>query len=967
VSDRGHGRYGFRSGLRPFGEFQEESARRKDTFIRMTSGEVLNSVWFNSGMGSPNYFHTFDHEHNHRTLDVVGVRMLDYEPFTRVDSQAELTATAGSFRYARDPGGLLQLGVHLPDNSSPSSRNVLIISSWHNATGAAKREHLVHPTVGRERLLNFDLDTWAGSPAQPSDWTFESTVGVGASIVEQAAGIGDGTTYAAKIHGNGGGVVGTLRQSVSLIVPPFDLGPWGYRFWGSYLTPKTILASQGARIRVSDRGSPEAWLAADGRSLNGVAHGNSSVELELKKTRGKMRLYCLDFIGHVSPLSFELVGYSNSANEFDVYFGRTSLRKIHGWDWYEPNIAPGGLPEIYEGASDPLPGSEATGAGAITLLNDGRALMEDRFSYPYVWPSRDVEVLLGGAFEGGQEILFFDMHPAFRGVINGPNSPRVNPRQATVAVESYRQIFEATLPPRTYDISFTEVEESHRNRPRPLVFGFEPHTQPAGTEYVPSSPLTGYRRYELCDTTDWPAGIAGVSTAGGKGSGAWAYPDEESAAKQRPDVRVELFEGVHFTQDKAAGTVDVIHDIRVFEVTAENNKLEFDDGSFNYVVTIPPGWYVIGNGPQGGSGGHDLLEVIRAEAVSLSGITSLQFVYDEVTHLCTIGSTGKISINFHRTTSDGGTIDGFSILPLLGFDSEDVVVSGTQYTGTIPLFESTDAHIARWDVEGFVDPTGRFTGIVSSPPSLVVLWPDILRMILEVFLAQPSTRYHLAEFEAARLSCPQVLALYLGGLGDQPSTLRVSEIVDRFENGSPTVGEGPAEIRLDGEGRFRFLKRTSTVPDDVPHIREHDLVELIDGGFDPAQCYRFTEVRFARDASTGAPKSSRLDSDFVRLAFQNDKPAIFETFLTEDADADAARDALAALTRSPIRHFTLVVKAKALRSLKGDLIRLTVPQALRGASDAGPGLDGAVFRIESKKLQPETQRVVLVVFTNIIT
>lgn len=958
MSERGHGRYGLRSGLRPFSEYQQESARRKDVFVRMTSAQVLNSVWFQSGSV---YFHTFDETDPYgRTLDVVGVRLLD-EVLTRAETGAELNATAGTYRYARDPGGTLQLGVHLAGGASPSNRNVLVVTRWHNATGAAHRSHLVHPTtMGIERLLNADLDSWSGSPAQPDDWTFESTVGVGASVVEQAPGIGDGTVFSAKIHGNGGSVVGRLRQSVALAVSPFDVGPWGYRLWGSYLTPKTMLSTQGARIKITDGASPESQISSDGRSVDGPAVDG----LELRKTRGKMRLFCADFIGFATPSYFELIGYSTVASTFDVYFGRASLEKIHGWDLYEPNVAPGGLPEIYEGASDPLPGSESTGAGAVTLLNDGRGLLEQRFSYPWLWPSRDVEIFLGGAFESGQELLMFDMHSAFKGVINGDNSPKVNPRQATIACESYRQILEAVLPPRSYGVDWPDVAAADRNRPRPILFGFRPNLRAPAIEFVPGSPATGYRRYEITDCDDWPYGIGGVGIEGG--GHVWAYPDEEAAEKEDPTRRVELTTADgDYSVNLSAGTVDLLHDARVIEVTLENNHYDFDISGSPYSVTIPVGPYKIGNSE--GSDQRGLLEVLAAGMLAESGAT-FDCIYDEATHLVTITKLSKGGWSPLYTTS--GTIHAGSLLaPLLGFDTSADPAPDAGFTSDEPIFSDADAqHVIRWDATGYVDdPNGRFTGTIESPPRAVYLLSNIFRFILEIFLKQPADRTVAAEWDAARVSCPQILALYLGGRGEAPSTMRASEIVDAFEAGSPTSGEGPAEIRTDGEGRFRFLKRTTDVPDDIPHIQEHDLVELIEGGYMPSQAYGYVEVRFSRNGGTGRPNLVRVDNEVARLAFQNEKTAYFETFLTEQADAEAAAAALSALVRAPIRHLTLVVKSKVLDSLKGDLIRLTVPQALLGASDPGPGLDGAVFRIESKKIQPETQRVTLVVYTNIIT
>lgn len=927
-----------------FDDLQRMSARRKDTYSRMEAGGIINSTWFNPGNGT--FAFTWDQSFDGVTLDVVGVRLLN-EILRRADTGADCIAQTGTYFYAKNPGGILQLSVHLAGNANPSNQNVLVLTAFHDCTGAERREHLVQPELGEEKFTDATLSEWSGTPLQLTHWT--EVMDFNWQLVQDAP-IVRGDVFSAKIEGLGPSGSGRIRQAPS--VPAQGAGQAIlHRWFGYYRSPKLFPSTAGMRIRVGTTNT----LSSDGRHPNGALDG-----LDLEPTVGKTRAYVFDYVSHETNPNLELIVYNTAASNCHAWYGRMSLKKVHGWNRHEPRITLDGLPEVFEGGNHVFPGAESTGAGEIRLNNDGTAKLERRFSFPYVYPSRAVQTMMGGLIPGReQEILLNDMYRAFRGTIRGDRTPVVNARQATIAVESVRTILEAMVPPRKYDIiSFPNIESRDTNRARPVVFGFRPHTRPAGISFTTSTPLTGYRRYEFCDVTDWPNGTNGV---GQNVSGeVWAYTDEEAADKQDPTKRVALIDSRDFIQDTLAGTFDIVHDVRVIKITLENNKIDADVGGGTVTATIPVGVYILGKGT-GTSGDRGLLEQVMFSLAAATGV-GISATYDESTHLVTISRIGKGQFDL---LWQSGPHSATSIGPTLGFDNEDDTGAAGYSSDEVLFTDADSSHIIRADVGGYMDDcAGSFTG---TPGQRIETLSPIFCFCIEVFLKEPRTRYNAAEWLAARTLFPQVLGVYLGGLGEQPSTMTLADFIDRLEAGSPTEDLGPAEIVLDGEGVFRISQRTFNVPEDAPHVHDHDLIEQIEGYFVPPEVYRFSEIRFDRNAATGKPKTFVIEQELAKLLYGSDERIALDTWLTDETDADHACQSLAALARAAIRHFRIVCKTLVLTVRKGDLIRVTVDQALLGAGDPGPGLDGTVFRVLSKKLNQITHKTELVVFTNIVT
>lgn len=925
----GHGRLGLESGLPLYDDYQRFQARRKDSLARTeASGGIINSTWFNSGSGV--YAHTWDQNFGGKTLDVVGVHLVD-EILDRVDSGAECIAQEGTFCFVKNPGGTLQLSVHLAGGANPSGRNVMILTAFHDATGAERREHLVHPELGRQKFADGELAEWNKPPTELLNW--ESVMDDGWELSQDDPIEPDGV-WSAKISGGNPIGSGRIRQSPSLVSGTLT------RWYGYYRTPVDF-PSAGVRVRI---GSGQT-LSADGRSINSTALDG----LDLKLTAGKTKAYIFDFIGHETDPSFELIVYNTQAGNVSAWFGATWLQKIHCWNLHTERISADGLPEIMEGGTDVFPGSTSTGAGDLRLVNGDRVLTR-RFSYPFSYPSREVQIYKGGVVPGTDRALVLnEMYRSFRGRISGDRGPVVNSRFATITLESIRVILEAKLPFRRYGADFPDVESRDRNRARPLAFGSVPHTRPAGIGFVPGSPATGYRVYELCDTEDWPTGIGGATSV-------HAYTDENAADKQLVDQRVLLSSALgHYSQNTTAGTLSILEDVRVILITLENNRLTFDVGGGGLTIEIPPGPYIIGQGV--GASAQSLLYTIASLATAAGGVT-IQAIYDNVTHLVSLERTTKGDLDLYFSAP-------CSVGQVLGFPAEDIVAAGEGHVAEEPLFENADSsHIIRVSFDGFKDRAdGLYTG---TPGAKINILGTVFPFALRELLKQPASRYHAREWATAVATYEQELSIYLGGLGSQEQVIDLAAFIDRLEAGSPTVGAGPAEIELDGAGVFRIQQRTETVPAGTPHLNDDDYLEELECFFVPAEVYRFTEVRGARDPSTGAPLAVEIvEQEIAKLVFGSDKTIGFDTYLVDESDLTNAANSAAALSRAAIRHFKVVAKTKVIRVRKGSLVRLSASEAVLGLGE--DALEDADFRVLTKKLNQITDRVELVVFTNIVT
>jgi hypothetical protein len=259
------------------------------------------------------------------------------------------------------------------------------------------------------------------------------------------------------------------------------------------------------------------------------------------------------------------------------------------------------------------------------------------------------------------------------------------------------------------------------------------------------------------------------------------------------------------------------------------------------------------------------------------------------------------------------------------------------------------------DVTGYRDDAaGTYTGTSNG---IIQKGPDILRFLLlrvpDVALDLGARQIDEASFVAARTSCPQPLAVYLGN-----DALTTQDVIDRLEAGSF------ADVVIDGGGILHYVFRDGIVPASAPSLFDRDYLSF-EGYIVGDDAYGTVIVRYCQDPTTGEWKSRSITNEETILLHGRSHEREFLTFLRDEADAANAVTKLEVLARAPTRHFAFSVKGALLRSKIGDLVLLTRDQALAGADeDTMLNLyEGRILELRKNFL---TGRCDAVVHTNVV-
>lgn len=928
--DVGHGQFGLRSDLRIFDQHKDESACRSDAFIEVEGGAIVQDTWTpvaGAGFEYP-WLQDFDGE----VFDVATVSRRDLPTLTRVETEAELVATELTWQYDLTEG---VLRVHLPGDEDPSGSLVRITSNVVNvSSGGARREHMVHPYLGTDQLVDGDFD----EPGLP-DWNPTFT-GAGFAADRDATPLVGGG-YSALLQGDGSGA-----GSARLIQQPTSANGKPRRLFGYYSTD----ADQPSTAKLYVRVGTTAQLTADGITTEAIADG-----IELKRTFGRTRAFVFDFVNFEADvrIGFRLV--NSAATPCSARLDRCRQRPIHGWRLFHPRLAADGVPESQQGSVDVYPGSASTGAGVVKFLNDDVATFERIFSgSPWTCLSRDVRIRYGGTFpDNGQEILWDDMFIGQKGIVAGDQFEVVTDEDAAYSFEDARNIFEALIPDDTYGDHFG-CEERDLSRPRARFFGEQFHLRPSRIDI---SGTTGLGIYEVNDATYAVGDAMSVLV--------YAFLDEESAEANDAARRRTLTQGVDYTVDLAGGTFEVVQNPGLFQITGgenpdakgANDRIDFVANGVADTASIPHEVYL----------SSELRGEVELQMEAESG-GSFTVTYDNTTHKFTIQWNGAGTLKLLAGTGDN---KHRSALNIMGFTaSEDYDTGATSYTSDVAVFSDPDTqNFIRCDATGYRDdPAGTYTG---TPDALVTLGPDIFRYVLHEMLREPVSSVDMPSFLAARTDCPQALGVYLGVLaaisqenGTQAGPISVQQLVDRLEVSGTSTAAGVADIVLTGEGVWTWRNRATTATSSVA-LYDRDYLATFVGSRNGNDPYGLTRVNYAQDPSTayvlGVLRRNEETID------RDGRPHLraFDSFLLDPIDADDAVEALSFLTRSAIRHFRLRVMGALLGANPGDIITITRSRAMQGQG-GGVGLDAVEFRILYLKKNYLTREVEAVVHTNIV-
>jgi hypothetical protein len=930
VPQVGHGQLGLRDDLRIFEQLQGESSCRTDAFVEIEGGALINDTWTPFAFAGPDYSYAWSQEFDGELLQVMSVRTLAFPTLTRLETQAQVNATAGTWAYYDGT-----LHVHLPDDSDPSGIDVLVTTAFNFGTAGAEREHLVQPYLGTELLADGDFDD-----NTLADWTV-STTGSGFSATRDFP--------SPPLLVNGGACVvlagdGSGSGSVSLRQIPDSQDGGRYRYFGYYWTSPTLPSTARAYVQVDATSLSADGINQDASLTNGLA---------LTNTHGRTRAFLFDHIAPASGSRVFLRLVNSAATACEARFDRVSYKPIHGWRLFHPRVAADGVPESEQGSLDVYPGSASTGAGSVRLMNDESAVFERMFSAsPWTCLSRDVRIRYGGAFsDNGQEIVWNDMFLGQSGIVAGDQYEVVTDESATYSFEDARNIFEAQIPNTTYGDAYTTGEERDLSRPRARFFGAQSHIRPSRIDV---DGTTGLGIYEVNDPT------FAVGNALTQVDAVIAYADEDAAETNDPNKQYALVQGVDFNLDAVAGTIEIIQNPGVFLITTgegpdgqgANDTIDFIANAVTYKATIPPAAYVASS----------LAGQVELEMEAASG-GSLTVTYDNTTHLFNIKWNG--GGNFELLT-ESGTNKERSALPIMGYTNSVDYTAATDYDGTTAVFTDPDAqNFLRCAATGYADDSdGTYTGAAGAP---VILGPDIFRYVLHEMLHESTSRVDQNSFAEARSTSPQELGVYLGVIASvsdaEGGAVTVQQLVDRLEVSGSSTASGVADIVLGGDGVWLWRNRQFSYVEQV-RLCSRDFLSW-EGSRNGSDPYGFTRVNYGQDPSTGYVLGKVLQRDATILLDRRDQIRTFDSYLIDPADADDALEALGHLTRASIRHFKFSVKGALLGSNPGDKVYITRGRALQGSGETG-GLDTDEFRILYLKKNYLTHVVEAVVHTNII-
>lgn len=924
----GHGQLGLRDDLRIFDQLTQESSCRTDAFVEIEGGAIISGeTW--TPLATAGFELAWDQEFDGEKLDVVSLRTITHV-LDRVETEAQVEASDLTWQYDMTEG---MLRVHLPSDADPSGNSILVTTCFNFGTAAAEREHLVQPYLGTQQLVDGDFDD-----ATLSDWTTYTDAGFSVTRASTTL-VGGGYSALLESDGTGAGEA-TLSQA------PTSANGKARRLFTYYWTPASQPATAHAYVRVGT----STQLTRDGYSTQALGDG-----LELTPTHGRTRAFVFDFVNHEANVEVQFKLENSAATSCALQLDRATLRPICGWRFFHPRIAADGIPESEQGSLDVYAGSASTGSGAIKLLNDSTAPFERMFcGNPWTLLSRDVRIRYGGAFpDNGQEILWDDMFLGQSGIMAGDQFQAVSDEAAVFSFEETRNILEAEIPNSTYGDAYpTTCEERDLSRPRARVFGAQTHIRPTRVDV---DGTTGLGIYEINDPTYAIANALADVTV-------YAYTDDDAAERNDATKRITLTNSTDYTVSPSTGVFEVNRNPGIFVITSgegpENNgandRIDFTRNGTPAVAVLTVGNYT----------SRTLENMVEAAMITAGSGGTVS--YSNTTHKYTIEDSTATTFSFQPNTGPNAHRDA---LKLLGYtDSDDAIYTGAlTYTSDTAVFVGPDEqNFLRCDITGGYcdDAAGTYTGTANIP---VELGPDIFRYIHGVFLAEPPSKIDTASFVAARTECPQALGVYFGLLASVSDTpagpVTLQSAVDKFEISGASTTEGLADISQDGAGVFYWRTRSNIAASVSVFDRDYLTFDGYLNGNDP---YGTLRVNYAQDPSTGYVLGVQVTNQDTVLRDRRHQMRTFDSYLLVEADAEDARDALAVLARSPIRHFRFRVRGKLMGAKPGDIVSLTRSRSLSDTTGSAL-LDADSFRILWIKKNFLTHEVEVVAHTNLVS
>ncbi len=909
----GIGGLGLQSGLRTYMDWERESARDPQAIVLVSPGTVVTGWSVYSGNC---YVANVPLEWAGALLAVTSLRC-GIAPYSlpRQQALADAVATAGSWYFdssviyssglrkwddalgpwwdqpdARWDAGSVRLYVHLPGDADPATTT--IVAEYLIALGS---KGLVIPEFGKDLILDGGFERWTAGSLD--HWSIAKVGGVHVTVSAETISVTRGET-ALKIAFDG------AQADPSCIASQTVLARAGLRqwYWAAYRTSEDASASLQPYVRV---GAAGAYLQADGWSTA------ASGWLALPQTYGEWRR----LLFRVRPpadatWTFDLRAWNGddaSSPSGSVWFDSAGARPVHRYCYAEPRLSADALPEISQSRRDVEFGGLSVGSGTVEVVGADGAL--DDLLHDLDWSGRPLAIYSGGAFGNGEE-LGFEEWEAAASMLLSKEGPAWDDLRVSLPVVDAHERFNVPLPTRSYSkADFPNLADSAEGRSRAILLGPKTGITPVRIDET----AVHYGIYEIADCQDSPAGLHGISAV-------YAYADEDAANAKDSARRVTLTTVTDYTKDLPNGRITLVSDVQIITITADKNRLYFDEGGAELVAVLTPGVYI----PR-------TLAAHGTTAIATAGGSSTLAYEESGAHAYEFKwSKASGTLNLRRSASASRTAEAWEAI---GVASGDDLTGQLTYYSDAPLFADGDAdtkHLVRADADGYADDAlGTYTGTASA---MIQTLAPMVRYLCSAVLQWPDL-IDDAAFDAATANSTEILGLYLG------EQLNFRELLDRFEI---TAG---AYIAIGEDGLLRCELVTATVPDNVVALADVDFLSFQMSRPCVDVC-RLIQLDYDRDPSTGTPRSRTFESAAEVIRLGQTDTRTFETLHTDVNDAVTRGNAIRSASVARPRIIECEVPGYLLRSRIGRKYRITRTRALGGA------LDQVLFRVLGLRKRP---------------
>jgi len=378
---------------------------------------------------------------------------------------------------------------------------------------------------------------------------------------------------------------------------------------------------------------------------------------------------------------------------------------------------------------------------------------------------------------------------------------------------------------------------------------------------------------------------------------------------------VTLLSGTDFSSDLDLATITILKDVKVAEITPENCRVDYSDGSTR-AATLTVGLYTP----------RTLASHLQAQMnITSSGWT---VSYSDSTHKFTITkSSGTASL-----LVKSGTNASISVWKTLGYDGGADKTAALTYEADAVFYDGDPdkSHILRVTGKGYKDDvSGTYTGTANA---MIETGESILRMLIHRILKKPLSIIDETSFLEARSRAPESLAIYLN------ESTTTKEVFDAIEYSN--IGN----IIVDGEGKVYYFVYIGDIPASIIDFYDRDYLSF-EAEKSVSDVYTTMRVLHDQDPSTGAFEARAATDNAVAVRFGRPDIRELKTYIKYGSNAQAAAARLLELAKVPARKITFSSKGKLIDKKVGDKIRITRSRAM----DANGKIQSLTSRIISIK------------------